>query len=91
MALRPGSVDARYNFALALAAAGHVPDAVAEFKKILAAEPNEIRAHLALANLYAQTLKEPAAARPHYQQVLALDPQHPAAADIRFWLGANPE
>jgi len=91
LALRPGSVDARYNFALALAAAGHVPDAVTEFKKILAAEPNEIRAHLALANLYAQTLKEPAAARPHYQQVLALDPQHPAAADIRFWLGANPE
>jgi len=33
LALRPDSVDARYNFALALKAAGYVPDAADELKK----------------------------------------------------------
>ena len=90
LAIKPDSVDARYNFALALQAAGHVPDAADELKKILTAHPGEVRAHLALANLYAQVLRDPAAARPHYLKVLELDPANPAATDIRFWLSANP-
>jgi tetratricopeptide (TPR) repeat protein len=90
LALQPGSVDARYNFALALKAAGYVPDAANELKKILAAHPNEVRAHLALANLCAQLLHDPAQAREHYLKVLELDPESPQTADIRFWLAANP-
>ena len=90
LALRPDSVDARYNFALALKAAGYVPDAADELKKILSANPGEVRAHLALANLCAQSLHDPAQARRHYLQVLALDPKNPQATDIRFWLAANP-
>jgi tetratricopeptide (TPR) repeat protein len=91
LALQPDSVDARYNFALALKASGYVPDAADELKKILAANPAEVRAHLALANLCAQSLHDPAQARRHYQKVLELDPQNAQAADIRFWLAANPE
>ncbi len=90
LALQPGSVDARYNFALALKAAGYVPDAANELKKILAANPDEVRAHLALANICAQSLRDPAQAREHYQKVLELDPKNPQTADIRFWLAANP-
>jgi len=90
LALQPGSVDARYNFALALKAAGYVPDAANELKKILAAHPNEVRAHLALANICAQSLHDPAQAREHYLKVLELDPESPQTADIRFWLAANP-
>ena len=90
LAVRPDSADARYNFALALKAAGYVLDAAEEFKKILAADSSEVRTQLALANLYAQTLHDPAKARPHYLKVLALDPQNPAASDIRFWLSSNP-
>ncbi len=90
LALQPGSVDARYNFALALKAAGYVPDAANELKKILAAHPNEVRAHLALANLCAQLLHDPVQAREHYLKVLELDPESPQTADIRFWLAANP-
>jgi tetratricopeptide (TPR) repeat protein len=90
LALKPDSVDARYNFALALRAAGYAPDAANELKKILAASPDEVRAHLALANLCAQELHDPAQARVHYQRVLALDPSNVRAADIRFWLVANP-
>jgi tetratricopeptide (TPR) repeat protein len=90
LALKPDSVDARYNFALSLKAAGYAPDAAAELKKILAANPSEVRAHLALANLCAQSLRDPAQARKHYTKVLELDPSNPRAADIRFWLAANP-
>jgi tetratricopeptide (TPR) repeat protein len=90
LALQPDSVDAHYNFALALKAAGYAPDAAAEFQKILAAHPGEVRAHLALANICAQALQDPAQARRHYQKVLDLQPDNPQAADIRFWLSANP-
>jgi tetratricopeptide (TPR) repeat protein len=89
LALQPDSVDARYNFALALKAAGYAPDAADELKKILTANPGEVRAHLALANLCAQFLRDPTTARQHYLKVLELDPANPRASDIRFWLAAN--
>jgi tetratricopeptide (TPR) repeat protein len=90
LAIQPDSLDARYNFALALKSAGYVTDAVNELKKILAANPDELRAHLALGNLYAQQLHDPALARQHYNKVLALDPRNPQAPDIQFWLSSNP-
>jgi tetratricopeptide (TPR) repeat protein len=90
LAIQPDSVDARYNFALALKAAGYALDAVNELKKITAASPDEVRAHLALGNLYAQQLHDAAKARQHYLKVLDLDPRNPQATDIRFWLSANP-
>jgi len=93
LALQPGSADARYNFAFTLKSAGYPVDAVNELEKILAANPdktNEVRAHLALGNLYAQQLRNPASARRHYLKVLELDPRNPQASDIRFWLSANP-
>jgi len=90
LAIQPDSVDARYNFALTLKAAGYVTDAVNELKKILAANPDEVRVHLALGYLYAQQLYDPALARQHYLKVLALDPRNPQAPDIQFWLSSNP-
>jgi tetratricopeptide (TPR) repeat protein len=90
LAIQPDSADARYNFALALKAAGYAPDAVRELEKIVKADPNEVRAHLALGNLYAQQLHDVARARPHYLKVLALDPANPQATDIQFWLSSNP-
>jgi len=90
LAIQPDSVDARYNFALALKAAGYVTDAVNELNKILAANPDEVRTHLALGNIYAQQLHDPALARQHYSKVLALDPRNPRAPDIQFWLSSNP-
>jgi len=89
LALQPESVDARYNFALALKASGYPADAAEELRKILAANPGEVRAHLALANLCAQALHDVAQAREHYLKVLDLQPNNPQAADIRFWLSAN--
>ena len=86
LAIRPDSADARFNFALELKAAGYATDAENELNKIIAANPKEARAHLALANLYAQQMRDPARAREHYLKVLELDPRNPEAADIRFWL-----
>jgi tetratricopeptide (TPR) repeat protein len=90
LAIQPGSADARYNFALTLKAAGYAVDAVNELEKILAANPDEVRVQLALGNLYAQQLRNPAKARPHYLKVLELDPRNPQSTDIRYWLAANP-
>ena len=90
LAIQPDALNARYNFALALKAAGYVLDAVNELKKIVAASPGEVRAQLALGNLYAQQLHDPARARACYLKVLELDPRNPQANDIRFWLSANP-
>jgi hypothetical protein len=90
LAIRPDSMDARYNFALALKAAGYVTDALNELKKVATASPGEVRAQLALGNLYAQQLHDVAQARVYYLRVLELDPRNPQANDIRFWLSANP-
>jgi tetratricopeptide (TPR) repeat protein len=90
LAIQPDSLDARYNFALALKAAGYAVDAVNEMEKVAAANPEEGRAQLALGNLYAQQLHNMERAREHYLKVLELDPHNSQANDIRFWLSANP-
>jgi tetratricopeptide (TPR) repeat protein len=88
LALRPDSVDARYNFALALKQGGFFQDSAEQLEQILTTA-DDTRAHLSLANLYAQKLNQPTLARLHYRRVLEKEPQHPQAADIRFWLAAN--
>ena len=90
LALRPDSVDARYNFALVLKRMNYFTDAAQELEKILADNPQEVRAHLAAGNLYADQLHQPAQARGHYSKVLELDPKNPKATAIRFWLVSNP-
>jgi tetratricopeptide (TPR) repeat protein len=90
LALQPDSADARYIFALALKSAGYATDAMNELKKIVASNPDEARARLALGNLYAEEMRDPARARPHYLKWLELDPHNPQATNIRFWLSQNP-
>ncbi|MGA2247732.1 MAG: protein kinase [Verrucomicrobiota bacterium] len=89
LAIRPDSVDARYNFALALQAAGYALDAADELKRLLEADPSDVRGHLALANLYARSLHDIASARQHYLKVLELDPKNPQASSLKLWLSAN--
>jgi len=91
LALQPDSVPARYNFALALKRGNFVFDAANELEKLVAANPNEADAHLLLANLCAEPLRQPAKARAHYLKVLELNPKHARATAIRFWLKAHPQ
>jgi tetratricopeptide (TPR) repeat protein len=90
LAIQPRSLDARYNFALVLKQANYITDAVIELERVVASYPNETRAHLALGNLYAQQFHQPAKARQHYLKVLEVEPRHPQASEIRYWLAANP-
>jgi Flp pilus assembly protein TadD len=90
LALKPDSADARYNFALALKAGGYWHDAADQLKKIVSGNAADARGHLALANLYSQQLQQGDLARAHYLQVLDLNPRHPEASKIRYWLAANP-
>jgi tetratricopeptide (TPR) repeat protein len=90
LAVQPDSLNARYNFALALKQANYPYDAAGELEKIIDGKPNDVRAHLTLANLCAQQLEDVEKARVHYTKVLELDPRNPQAPAIRFWLAANP-
>jgi tetratricopeptide (TPR) repeat protein len=89
LAIDNRSLDARFNFGLTLQKAGFPIDAVRELETVAAARPDETRAHLALANLYAQDLGDRQRAREHYSKVLTLEPRHPQAAGIRSWLTAH--
>jgi tetratricopeptide (TPR) repeat protein len=90
LAIRPESLEARYNFALVLQRSGYPIDAANELEKLLTIYPNYGRGHLALGNLFAQELKQPAKAREHYQKALETDPHNPQADAVREWLAANP-
>src|SRR6185436_18523245 len=79
LAIRPDSLEARYNLALLLKQNNDFTRSVTEFEKLLEKYPNDSRSHLALGNLYAQQLHEPARARSHYLKVLETDPHNPQA------------
>jgi len=90
LAIKPDAEDARYNFALALKAGGYWQDAADQLQRMLGENSADARVHLSLANLYSQQLQQPKLAREHYQRVLELNPRHPEAAKIRYWLAASP-
>jgi tetratricopeptide (TPR) repeat protein len=90
VAIDPTSMKARFNFAIALERAGYPRDAANELEKVLDANPTQTRAHFTLGHLYADKLHELAKARACYLRVLELDPQHPQATAIRYWLETHP-
>jgi len=91
LAIQPDSADARYTFALALKSSGFITDAVNELKKVVASNPDNSSAHLALGDIDAQQLHDTADARLHYLKFLDLDPRNSQATNVRFWLASNPQ
>jgi Flp pilus assembly protein TadD len=65
-------------------------DATEQLQRLLRRTPNDVRIHLLLGNVYSQQLNQKDLARHHYEQVLVLNPRHPEASRIRFWIAANP-
>jgi tetratricopeptide (TPR) repeat protein len=88
--LNPRSTTALRLFASALQRGNYPADAAEQLERVVAAEPADAGAHLALGGLYARSLGEPEKARPHYERALALDPQNSQAGAIRLWLAENP-
>lgn len=90
VAIKPHHLNARYNFSLMLRDANYFQDAANELREVLVDSPDEVRAHYVLGNLYAQHLDQPQSARRHYERLLALEPKHAEAAQIRYWLATVP-
>jgi len=90
LALEENSADARYAFAWTLQKRGYFVDAARELEKLLAAHPQEVRGHLLLGNLEAESLGQSKQARQHYARVLELDPGNSQAPAIRAWIQATP-
>jgi len=89
LAVDPDSVPARFNFATTLQKAGYLIDATAQLSALVEAHPEETRAHLALGNLYADKFQNDVRAVEAYRRVLELEPQHPNATSLRFWIEAH--
>jgi tetratricopeptide (TPR) repeat protein len=90
LALKPHSVEARASLGSALEKAGFPIDAAAEYEKVLKAEDHNNYVRLSLANLYAQKLGKPDAAKTLYQKILEQEPAHPQSKSIRYWLSTRP-
>ena len=89
IACNPEGAGAREQLAASLQNSGFHTDAAEQLSMVVKTDPKNARAHLHLANILAQELENPAAARPHYQKVLELEPQHPRAPEIRYWLASR--
>lgn len=89
LAIRSGA-EARYTFALVLQRAGFPLDAAAELETLAKEHPTHAAGHFLLANLCSQDIGDTARARSHYLKVLELEPNHPQAVSIRYWLAAHP-
>lgn len=90
LAINPDAVNVRLCLASSLKRADYPRDAADQYEMILRNGSEDSRVHLSLAHLYAEPLNEPQQARQHYLKVLQLEPAHPQAAAIRYWLAANP-
>jgi tetratricopeptide (TPR) repeat protein len=90
LSLRPADESSRRNFILALRRGGYPADAAEQMEQLLAVRPSDAGLHLVTAGLFAGELQDPDRARPHYERVLVLDPNHPQAGNIRAWLQSNP-
>lgn len=89
LVVSPGAASARFNFALAMEAAGYPLDAAIEMERVTDREPGNVAAHLMLGGLYSSRLADQAQAREHFVRVLELAPHHPQADRIRRWLSVN--
>ena len=76
--LNPDSALAHYNFAVALAEAGRVPEAIAHYEQVLRINPDSVKAHINLGIALVQTgkIKEAIA---QDEQALRLQPDSPVA------------
>lgn len=89
LVISPDDGPARFNFALALEAAGYSLDAAIEMERVTDLEPDNASAHLMLGGLYSDTLQDVALARMHFVRLLEIQPGHPQANRIRRWLSVN--
>ena len=89
LAIDPNDGPARFNFAMSLVQGNYYADAASEFETFLQFDPDNAQAHFEAGNLYADKLNDVAKANIHYKRVIGLQPDHPQAVAIRYWLIRN--
>ncbi|MEE2947060.1 MAG: tetratricopeptide repeat protein [Verrucomicrobiota bacterium] len=89
LAIDPNNGPARFNFAMSLAQGSYYADSAREFETFLQFHPNNAQAHFEAGKLYAERLNDVAKANVHYKRVIGLQPDHPQAVNIRYWLIRN--
>jgi len=89
LAIDPNDGPARFNFAMSLAQGNYYADAASEFETYLQFDPDNAQAHFEAGKLYAEKLNDVARASVHYKRVIGLQPGHPQAVTIRYWLIRN--
>ena len=89
LAIDPNDGPARFNFAMSLAQGNYYADAASEFETFLQLNPDNAQAHFEAGKLYAERLNDVDRANVHYKRVIGLQPGHPQAVNIRYWLIRN--
>ena len=89
LAIDPNDGPARFNFAMSLVQGNYYANAAGEFETFLQFHPDNAQAHFEAGNLYADKLNDVAKANIHYKRVIGLQPDHPQAVTIRYWLIRN--
>ena len=89
LAIDPNDGPARFNFAMSLVQGNYYADAASEFETFLQFDPDNAQAHFEAGKLYAEKLNDVTRANVHYKRVIGLQPGHPQAVTIRYWLIRN--
>jgi len=89
LAIDPNDGPTRFNFAMSLVQGNYYADAASEFETYLQFDPDNVQAHFEAGKLYAGKLNDVARASVHYKRVIGLQPGHPQAVTIRYWLIRN--
>ena len=89
LSIDPNDGPARFNFAMSLVQGNYYADAVQELETFLQFDPNSVQGHLEAGNIYAEKLRDIEKAAIHYKRVIGLNPDHPQAVNMRYWLIRN--
>ena len=89
LSIDPNDGPARFNFAMSLVQGNYFAEAANELETFLQFDPNNIQAHLEVGNIYAEKLRDIEKAAIHYKRAIGLNPEHPEAVNMRYWLIRN--
>ena len=89
LSIDPNDGPARFNFAMSLVQGNYYAEAASELETFLQFDPNSIQGHLEAGKLYAEKLRDIEKASIHYKRAIGLNPEHPEAVNMRYWLIRN--
>ena len=74
---------------MSLVQGNYFAEAAYELETFLQVDPNSIQVHLEVVKIYADKLRNIEKAAIHYKRAIGLNPEHPEAVNMRYWLIRN--